>query len=355
MGKKASLSLKPSWIHNYNCYYRYYSKHLAVVISLCASRIFIFGAIVLCYVIIAEEMPARLRARGLAFELSVGGFGSLLGAQILPFCLSQTWIGKDEGWRIMYLLSLMTLAVVPLFIFLMKETGRFQQVKARGRDRNYKISSKKKSSSTYRMLFGKGYRKFLIVLTLAWLGFQVPFGVSNLLHVFTVRERNWTADMISYYGMTIAILGIIATNFKGLIMDKIGRRWSAVLMFGSTGVMSTLFYLVPGYQQMFAMGVLQTIFGGEAVLLNVINTEFFSTEVRATGASWAAGMAKLGLIASPVLFGYLVSTGFTLSQGLITMQLPWSMLGLMILFLYLPETKNRSLEEIVEKEVESKK
>ena len=305
------------------------------------ARFFMMGEQILCHVIIAEEWPARLRGRGVAIELSAAALGVLSVALLLPYCLRQTWLGTGQGWRLMYLIGLIPLIPLAFFVSIMKETRRFQYVKTslahRGRQ--------------YSKLFRKGYRKYMFILIIAWIGFQVPNATSAFTHEFTRFERGWTPQMISLFGMITAGMAFLGINFSGWMMDKIGRRRSVLVIQIPLFIFSTLFYILPAYPQMLFSGLIFGFFGNTVALLNVVNAEFFPTEIRSTGAAWAVGISRLAYMASPVFFGYVTAIGYSRSEGLIMTGLPWYLLTMIVLLIFLPETKRRALEEIVEKEV----
>lgn len=302
---------------------------------------FMMGEQILCHVIIAEEWPARLRGRGIAIELSAGGLGVLSVALLLPYCLKQSWLGVGQGWRIMYLIGLIPLIALGFFVLKMKETRRFQYVKTslahRGRQ--------------YSKLFRKGYRKYMFILIIAWIGFQVSNGTLAFTQDFTSSERGWTPQMISLFGIITAGMAFLGINFSGWMMDKMGRRWAVLVIQLSLCIFSTLFYILPAYPQMLLCGLIFGFFGNTVALLNVLNAEFFPTEIRSTGAAWAVGISRLAYIASPAFFGYVTTIGYSRSEGLIMTGLPWYLLTMIVLLIFLPETKRRVLEEIVEKEV----
>jgi len=305
------------------------------------ARFFMLGEQILCHVIIAEEWPARLRGRGIAIELSAGGLGVLSVALLLPYCLKQSWLGVGQGWRVMYLIGLIPLIPLGFLALVMKETRRFQFVKASPAHRGRQ----------YLKLFQEGYRKYMFILIIAWIGFQVPYGTSAFTQDFTRFERGWTPQMMSLFGTITAGMAFLGINFSGWMMDKIGRRRSVPVIQLSLCIFSTLFCILPAYPQMLFCGLIVGFFGNTLVLLNVVNAEFFPTEIRSTGAAWAVGISRLAFIASPAFFGYVTTIGYSRSEGLIMTGLPWYLLTMIVLFIFLPETKRRVLEEIVEKEV----
>jgi len=305
------------------------------------ARFFMMGEQILGHVIIAEEWPARLRGRGVAIELSAGGLGVLSAALLLPYCLRQSWLGAGQGWRVMYLIGLVPLIPLGFFVSLMKETRRFRYVK----------TSLAHRGRRYLKPFQKGYRKYVFILIIAWIGFQVPSAASAFTQDFTTTERGWTDEMISLFGMITAGMAFLGINFSGWMMDKIGRRLSVLVIQLPLCIFSTLFYILPVYPQMLFCGLIFGFFGNTVALLNVVNAEFFPTEIRSTGAAWAVAISRLAFMASPVFFGYITAIGYSRAEGLIMTGLPWYLLTMIVLLIFLPETKRRVLEEIVEKEV----
>ena len=133
--------------------------------------------------------------------------------------------------------------------------------------------------------------------------------------------------------------------FVGKLLDWIGRKAGAVVIFGLTALGTAGAYTLHGFWPLtaaFALG----IFGATAVLpvLTAFTTELFPTALRGDAYAWANNLiGRIGHVASPVLLGVAAeAVGWGLAVR-VTAILP--ILALALILWGLPETANRELEE----------
>ncbi|KAJ5093801.1 hypothetical protein N7456_009662 [Penicillium angulare] len=155
----------------------------------------------------------------------------------------------------------------------------------------------------------------------------------------------------------INTIGIIGTIISAQIIDRLGRR---VCLMGGSVVLFAVNLIAgavyegsrhhPNKAAEFAPGAVTMLFlfnlGYAATWGTVaflIPTEIFPSELRAQGngfgiTGWAIGVGMTTLV-NPIMFGSLTSRTYFLFAGLNLLWIP-------IVYLFYPETRNRSLESI---------
>jgi putative MFS transporter len=143
-----------------------------------------------------------------------------------------------------------------------------------------------------------------------------------------------------------AVVSMPLVFLAGKMLDSIGRRRGAAVIYiaAIVGVLGayTFWGVVP---LLVCMTV--GIFGINAVLtvLNTFMTELFPTPVRGNAAAWSNNLiGRIGYVLSPLAIGQVVDQyGWGVPLRFSTL-FPLAALGL--IFLWLPETRGRELEEI---------
>ncbi|KAJ5928787.1 hypothetical protein N7466_007743 [Penicillium verhagenii] len=155
----------------------------------------------------------------------------------------------------------------------------------------------------------------------------------------------------------INTIGILGTIISAQIIDRLGRRTclmgGALVLFAVNLIAGSVFegsLHDPGKATEYAPGAVTMLFlfnlGYAATWGTVaflIPTEIFPSELRAQGngfgiTGWAIGVGMTTLV-NPIMFGTLTSRTYFLFAGLNLLWVP-------IVYLFCPETRNRSLESI---------
>lgn len=299
-------------------------------------------------VIVAEEMPARDRARVSGTIVSIGMASSLLAS----FLVTQNILNM---WRYYYLIvNIPVLFIFILLWFKMKEPRRF----------TYEKTKPHQSHSIF-CVFKKKYVRILVLSSvLLFMSFFIySGGIKRYFTVFLFEEKGFNPirigtfqpfrndafigvlSFISYVG---SIIGYWASGFS----DKFGRK--------RTIYTSAITYLI--FNLMFIFGTAEWQFIISMVGFNisfsifhtnilVMSVEFWPTAERSTGSGWIITFSSLAGTLGNLIVYYLASEfswGFTF---LVLSILP---ILLIIVARFLPETKQRIVEEIVITEIEHK-
>lgn len=293
------------------------------------ARIFLIGEWATSMVIAAEEFPAERRGTVIGVVSAAAGLGSVVCAGVVPLLLKT-----PLGWRSVYLIG-----VVPLLLIMyarrgLKETQRFVE-----RDKSV-------AEAPLLDILRGPHRKRVLQLGAIWfLSYICTQNAVTFWKEFALAERGLTQAQTGLIVSVAAVVSMPLVFFAGRLLDAIGRKRGAALIYAATvaGVLGayTLHGVVP---LMLCMTV--GIFGINAVLtvLNTFMTELFPTELRGNAAAWSNNLiGRLGYCLSPLAIGAVVGqAGWGLPMRLTTL---FPVMALVLIFLWLPETNARELEE----------
>jgi MFS transporter, putative metabolite:H+ symporter len=295
------------------------------------ARIFLIGEWATSMVVAAEEFPAQRRGMVIGVVSASAGLGSIVCAGVVPLLLKT-----PLGWRTVYIIG-----VVPLLLLMyarrgLKETERFAN----------RSSATPLDPPLLELLRGPHRRRVLELGAIWFLSYVCTQNAVTFWKEFAVGpERRMTDGQVGLI-MTVAALGSMPLIFfAGKLLDAIGRKRGALVIYVAMmlGVLGayTLHGVLP---LMLSMTI--GIFGINAVLtvLNTFMTELFPTEVRGNAAAWSNNLiGRVGYVLSPLAIGQVVGQyGWALPLRVTTV---FPLIALGLIFLFLPETNARELEE----------
>lgn len=315
--------------------------------ELLALRFFIglgLGAVMpLCIVLANEYSPHRHRGAlvtlvttGYSIGAATGGF---VTAHLVPL-----W-----GWQsVFYVGGGMTLVVALGLRFCMPESIRFLALKSDGTPRIIKILRQINPALTFgsdvrftiasgtevpdhaspigklRELFAQN-RRFVTILL--WFSLFMDLIVLNFL-------INWLPSLVTDMGLpgplalkvstALQFGGFIGVISMGILADRFGYYRVIALSFAVGGLSIASIGLVGTS----LVGLIGTIFVagvgsiGCNLILGALSATLYPIRIRATGSSWAFGVARLLSIASPLLGGFVISLRWSLQDIFITVSVP---------------------------------
>lgn len=318
---------------------------------------------------VAETIPPRLRGRGVAlFQLCLT-FGILLG-YLINYALKST-----HSWQLMF-----TVAFVPSIIFLIggllflprsprwlfqhgftekaRDVLSGMQSEASVDETLSKIrevinEEKKEHRSSWRLLMKRGFRKaFLIALAV---------GILNQLTGINVLLQ-YNAEILQASGLDTAILGSVFVGLVNflvtivglMLVDRVGRR--PLLIFGTTGILAALLFigfihaLLPptaftGYATLAGFIVFSVCYAvGPGVVVWLAVSEILPMAIR--GKGMAIALCANSLMSAVLANIYAFIVGRIGLSGFFFVLSFFVFLYLMTAIFPLPETKDRSLEDI---------
>ena len=318
---------------------------------------------------ISESIPSSIRGRGVTtFQLLVTA-GILIGAIIVIFFAST------ENWKIVFTIILVIGLIFFCGIFLLKESPRWlfkkgqKQLVLDSLNATYseselektmkemeKLTENKKDSLIKESFFQREYfYPFLLALITASLT-QLT-GINAFLQYSSIilQKAGLSSNIISMLGTScITLVNLLSTLLAFFLIDRLGRK--PIFIIGSSGIVVAhifsalvLLLMTPslfrGY--LCVIGLMLFIFFfamGPGVILWLIISEMLPTSIRSKGMSIC--------LFSVFLITYILSSSFqAISKiagfsGNFIFCAFFSIIMLIISIYFIPETKNKTLEEI---------
>ncbi|MEL6179105.1 MAG: MFS transporter [Myxococcota bacterium] len=304
-----------------------------VMFTLCqfAARIFLIGEWAISMVYAAEEFPADRRGMVIGVLQAFSSLGAVACAGLVPL-LIQTPL----EWRMVYLVGAVPLVLLAFARRGLKESKRFETQKP-------SLQSTPKSLTA---ILRTPYRTRMFQLAAIWfLTYICTHNAITFWKEFAVDERGMTDAQV---GMSISIAAVASMPLvfaSGKLLDVIGRRMGAVVIFSLTilGVVGA--YTLSG-QWMLTAALMLGIFGSSAVLpvLNAYTTELFPTHLRSDAFAWSNNLlGRIGYVLSPIALGAAAQEfgwGVTVASTAV-----FPFLALVLILSLLPETSNLELEQ----------
>ncbi len=292
------------------------------------ARVFLIGEWAIAMVYAAEEFPAERRGFVIGLIQGFSSLGSIACAGVVPLLLKTS-----IGWRSVYVVGAIPLAMMAFARRNIRETSRFEHT--RHEDRAPLLA-----------LLGGPWRNRVLLVALAWFfTYACTQSAVTFWKEFAVAERGFTDKAVGA-AITLAAVGSMPLVFAaGKLIDVLGRRMGAVVIFTLTaaGVVGAYSLRNP---VALTVGLAGAIFGTSAVLpvLNAFTSELFPTEARGDAFALANNlMGRISYVLAPFAVGVMAQQsgwGFAVSVTAIG-----PLLALAVILAALPETRGRELEE----------
>jgi len=294
-------------------------------------RIFLIAEWALGMVIAAEEFPAKERGFALGLLQAFNSLGSIANAAIVP-----TLLATPFGWRSVYFVGIIPLLLLAYARRGLRETQRYADYAAGRTDTRRPLMA---------ILRGP-YRKRVLQLALIW---GLTYMCTNTVVVFwkeyAVAEAGFTDRQVAT-ALTIASLLAMPFIFSvGKMLDALGRRRSAMVIYGVTIVFVVMAYHLKHFW-ILTFSLSFAIFAAIALLalLNAFTTELFPTDMRSDAFAWCNNLlGRIGYVIAPVMVGKAAESfgwGTSVSTTVIAV-----VIALALILRWLPETGKKELEE----------
>lgn len=118
-------------------------------------------------------------------------------------------------------------------------------------------------------------------------GFVVYYSINALFATHLQKDLHFTPAQVAFPVAMASVVGLIASGVWGLVSDRVGRQWSAIIP-GLLTIPVAAAYLLARHLQVVVWGfIVQGAFGQAIYWLNpVYLAERFPTEVRAAASAF---------------------------------------------------------------------
>jgi putative MFS transporter len=293
------------------------------------ARIFLIAEWATSMVIAAEEFPANGRGTMLGVVSAASGFGAIVCAGLVPLLLKTPF-----GWRSVYFVSLVPLLTLAYARRGLRETERFLNREIQG-----------DTKSLFEIWKTKHRRRVIEMAAVWFLTYICTQNAVSFWKQFAVTERGMSDSQVAK-AIEIGALASMPLAFAtGKLLDVIGRKPGATLIFASTivGVVGAYTAHESLYLTLF---LVLAMLGVNTVLtvLNAFTAELFPTEHRGAAFAWSNNLiGRIGYCVSPIVLSELSVTyhwGPTIAATAV-----FPLLALAVIWVLLPETSRRELEE----------
>ena len=271
-------------------------------------------------VVAAEEMPRSSRAYALSVLALAGG----LGAGVAVAALRLADLGPN-GWRLVYLLSVIWLLPAYSLTRHLPETHRFEQ--------RHPVAPR------------IDRRKFAIISTVAISANLFVAPASFFQNRYLDDVRGYTGGGIALFTLctaTPASLGLIA---GGRIADMVGRRAVLVICMPLSTLLIVGTFSSAG-STMWLLAIAGGLLAGAAYpAFTVYRTELFPTGNRGGANGYITALSLAGSSVGLLLVGALVHHGWSYGQSMLVVGFG-QVLAAVIAYVAYPETAHLELEQI---------
>ena len=301
------------------------------------ARIFLIAEWAISMVYAAEEFPAGKRGLMIGLIQAFSSLGSVVCAGVVPSLLETPF-----GWRSVYLVGAVPLVLLAFARRGLKETHRFERMQT---------GEEEGSPDSLFAILRTPYRKRVFQLAAIWAltylcsQTAVTFWKEYARAPLPAAGPHLTDGQIGKYIVVGALVAMPLVFGVGFLIDRAGRKKSAVLIFVVTAVSALGCYTTEEPWLLFP-SVVGAIFGASAVLpvLNAYNTELFPTHLRGSAFAWSNNLlGRLTYVIAPAGVGFAAaSVGWGPAVAPLAIG---PILALVLIFAWLPETRGKDLEE----------
>ncbi|MFT3925818.1 MAG: MFS transporter [Myxococcales bacterium] len=295
------------------------------------ARAFLLAEYALSMVYVTEEFPADRRGFAVGIIQGMNSLGSIVCAGLVPMLLKT-----PAGFRSVYFVGAIPLCILIWLRRNVRETGRFTRLKESGQLPRPDLLR----------IFRTPHRRRLPLLATIWSLTYMCCYVSILYwKEFAVQERGLVDKQTSLALMIAALVSLPLVFGSGKLLDAIGRKRGAVIIFGVASA-SAILAFVPHNFWLLTAGLTGVIFASSASLplLTAFTLELFPTELRADGFGWANNLlGRIGYVGGPFLVSQIAQHhGYSHTIAATAI---FPMIALVLILTRLPETGNRELED----------
>ncbi len=169
--------------------------------------------------------------------------------------------------------------------------------------------------------------RFRIGTVTIWTGFIAAFFIVYLMNSWLpilMTDVGFSLAAAATIGLLLQLGGTVGNIGIGWLMDRFGLHRVVITGMGCAALMLVLIAVAP--QDVIVIGCLIFVLGmftnSVATGFPILSAAFYPTAIRATGTSWATGIARFGAIGGAAAGTALVAAGMTYRQVFLALLIP---------------------------------
>ena len=239
--------------------------------------------------LVNEQLPAK--NRGLLYSIVQGGW------PLRVFFASAVYMAfGDLGWRVVFLLGTIPIAVVILGRVFIKESARFEHEKTAGNT---------ESNPVREILASPLLKKRILTMSVCWISYGISYVASNFYITWWLTQRKgFTGHQASELMLYCGFIGFFFYILGGWLGEKFGRKKVITYAALSVAPLSVILLLSNNFWLVVAVYFLifQVTNGIWASAGYVYQSESFPTRVRGTAIGFLSSMMVLGFVLGSLLW-----------------------------------------------------
>lgn len=281
--------------------------------------------------LMTEYAPKKLRATLVSLMFSGYAVGGMCSA------LLGIWLVPQFGWKIMFMMGGLPLLLLPLIWYLLPESIDYL-VRRKNTEEAFKILKQIDNSLTYnnqmqislhnenqavskspvKDLFAENRGSVtLLFWTSVFMALILVYALGNWLPKLMV-EAGYDLSTSLVFLFALNIGGMLGAIFGGYLADRFNLAKVLCTLFASGAIaLFLLSYSLPTFILYMCIAVAGAASIGGQILLLAYMSQYYSSNIRATGLGMALGVGRLGAILGPILCGWLLSLSLPLTYNFI--------------------------------------